>query len=173
MIYQYNALAKTFLKNMKWWYIFLVILCIGNFIHLQLQPEILEITRKDFLTSIGIFSLKDNFFNGDILFIIYQLFLTFHNAIVFYDFEKNNSPEFVYMKINKLKLIFQKFVTLIIFIIIIRTIYFGINYFLYYKEIIIYFKDYLLTLIFNIIVLIIVTFIQIFKFTINNKNKVL
>ena len=55
MKYNIQSLINDFLKLLKWWYLLLLIICYGNFLYLNFSQKVFEITRIDFLSSLGIF----------------------------------------------------------------------------------------------------------------------
>lgn len=156
MKYNIQSLINDFFKLLKWWYLLLLIIFYGNFLYLNFSQKAFEITRIDFLSSLGIFYTLGEFTSINKLLFIFQLFLTVFTTISFYNYEINNSSEFIYLRQSKIKLLVQKFIIVIIFIMFIRTIYYFINYY-FYKDYVIYFKDYILNIIIHLLVIVICT----------------
>ena len=167
MKYNIQSLINDHLKLLKWRYLLLLIICYGNFLYLNFSQKVFEITRIDFLSSLGIFYTLGEFTSINKLLFIFQLFLTVFTTISFYNYEINNSSEFIYLRQSKIKLLVQKFIIVIIFIMFIRTIYYFINYY-FYKDYVIFFKDYILNIIIHLLVIVVCT---IFKYIRIAKNK--
>ena len=73
MKYNIQSLINDFLKLLKWWYLLLLIICYGNFLYLNFSQKVFEITRIDFLSSLGIFYTLGEFTSiNKLLFIFTQ-----------------------------------------------------------------------------------------------------
>ena len=158
MKYQNSVFVNNFIKKLIWWYIFLVFICLAYYLYFKLSPNVVTILKIDLKNVLGVFYNIDDFKKISILMFGYQIFLTLYTFISFSEYEKYNSPEFVFNRLNKYKLLNQKLIIVVYMIVFIRTIYFLINFVLYSKHINITFIDYFISISFHLIVIFIYYF---------------
>lgn len=161
MKYHSNSFMRTFITKLMWWYILLFIISLVFYFNFNNNIDIQEFNIdyiKGILTSFNnIHSLK----NINIYILLYQFVLTIYTCISYFKYEENNSPEFIYTRIDKKYNYNHKMRVLIIMIIVFRTLYFLINYYLYFKYFNITIIDYLLCVIYHIIIIFIIYFYKI------------
>jgi len=121
-----NLQANAFLfslKKVKWLFIiYFIIVCIYIF-NLYENNLAIPIKYEDMLYLFGIITSKKMYFSLALFFSLAQMLLCILLAKYFNDYEKHNSPEFVYLRISLKKTLFLKFLVSFVVIFIIRSAY--------------------------------------------------
>ena len=122
MKYEKQVFVQTIIRKMIIPYILFAIIIIFSilsyFNHLK-TPENLLVYFKIYAGIIN----KDTITN---LFVILQCLLTLLGLYNFFNYELDNSPEFIKTRFSYNKIYFHKLIIYLIYIIFIRSIYFGI-----------------------------------------------
>ena len=125
MRFQINAFLEIFRKKCILWYLGLFLFCSLKFIQLKYFNNGIKFDRFDLLNVLGNFNLNNGLSFISSLFSLYQIFLTLLTCSFLFKYEEANSPEFCYLRADKKKILFNKFLILVMFILVIRIIYFG------------------------------------------------
>lgn len=130
MRYQINILRKLlktdFYKLIVLFYVFLFFMLIITFFSgmssdlLQFE-SIISVLTKNNITFVGV------------LWLLFQLFLLIYISYNFYFFESDNSPEYVYLRTNRISLLLKKIIVLTIFVFLFRIINCTLLYLLFIK----------------------------------------
>ena len=166
-----NLQANAFLfslKKVKWLFLmYFIIICIYIF-NLYENNLTIPIQYDDMLYVMGILTKKEMYLSLSLLFSISQVLLILLLLIYFNNYEKQNSPEFVYLRTSFNRTLLIKFTISFLMIFIIRCTY---VYFLY-----LFFKDYFQIHFFDIflsiiVYLVIVIILYIYEYICSNLFK--
>jgi len=124
MKYQFNALIYCIKKNFIF-FLILFLISTSKCFSINSSPGVKEITILEEVIGINV-SLKSLFF-------LFHFILTFYIITMFYNYEKNNSYEFIITRSNK-TFLWKKILLISLFIIIFRSFHFYIVY-LFLKDI--------------------------------------
>lgn len=135
MRYQLNSFARIFLRYNLFYYISIIIIYILISYNISTRP-FFPPCRDDLFILLGYYNNLDSI-NCDLtlVFVIYQLFLTFLTAYTYVNYEKNNSSEFILLRTSVIKQLKIKMVINIFFILIWRIMYFIFVYNEYFMKI--------------------------------------
>ncbi len=125
-MYQVNALVSS-INKIKYWLIIHIVLLFTSYFIILGNP--IRINRNSMLDLLGIVDKK--FYIPNILFLLFQIFITIYFIHLLFNFEKNNSPEFTYMRISKRLLIRKKILLSVISLSIFRLFYYFLVYALF------------------------------------------
>lgn len=132
MKYQYLILKDLFFhKFWKWLFIYILLVLVNIYLIYQ-TVESAYFNLYDIDMLLGILS----FFKLNVLgmlILLYQVFMTIYFAYSFCTYEYNHSSEFIFLRINHIKRNFFKFVSILLFIIFLRFLYFAIIFLIFYK----------------------------------------
>lgn len=130
MKYQLLVLKELFFKKyFKWLMIYLGLIIIDIFLIYQtINTSFFNPEQVKALLGIVAYNKLD--FLGLLLF-LYQLCITFYFGYSFFIYEYNHSPEFIVLRISHIKRYLFKLLTIILFIIFLRIIYFLIIYLIF------------------------------------------
>lgn len=128
MRYQLNSFARIFLRYNLFFYILTIIIYMLISYNISTRP-FFPPCRNDLFIMLGYYN-DLNSINWDLtlVFVIYQLFLTFLTVYTYINYEKNNSSEFILLRTSVIKQLKIKMVINIVFIIIWRIMYFIFVY---------------------------------------------
>ena len=129
MNYQFHVFKWTFIHRLLKWLIvyfilfYLMLFLLRNYLVAGYGVSIIEINDLLGILNIENFNLLSN------LFFLFQVGLTFYYSYIFITFERSNSPEFVFPRINSKKWLFFKLLFLFLFIILFKIlIYFSVSF---------------------------------------------
>ena len=151
------------------WYIVLFILCFINYIYFRMKINLFPSYEPFFKESIGVFYNYNEFKEVSYL-KFYQYFITLYTFISFMQYDYKNSPDFIYTRISKNKCLIERLFVVLIFIFIIRTIYFVTNYFLFNEFVKITMKSYIIQLLINFAIVFIYFFYKLIVTNLNNRK---
>lgn len=149
MNYESYAFVTSFFKKMFIPYVIFIILTLMMVFSYLNSPVSFIDHLSSFYSSLGIFA-KDN----DNLFAIIQCFVTLLGAYFYFDYENDNSPEFIKTRIPEEKICWHKLFILLIFTVVFRSIYYYFMYVVYSPNLVIHFRYYWLSLLPHLIVII-------------------
>ena len=119
MKYQYNVLLKILSQMKLWFLVYSIIICIN--VYNSCSGEI-ELAYTSFKNILGInVSIESLFFLSQMLLTIYFLHL-------FFCYEKSNSPEFIYLRMNPFKTNYKKYIISLVVVLLARLLYYGLLY---------------------------------------------
>ena len=130
---QMKILLEILKKSWLWIIIFVVLAILSLIFYMVRPPEIL-ITENDFLAMV---SYPKNINSSFICFLLslYQIGTTIYLIYIYYTYEFTYSFENIILRINEKKWIFEKIITCILFLILVRSIYMFLIYLCFFKTI--------------------------------------
>lgn len=172
MKYQNNAFSKNFLKNLILWYILLMIICIMFYFYFKMNINIISFDKEYVKSILNVFYIKSELKLLISPIFLFQTFLSIYTFISYFRYEEDNSPEFIYTRLDKIKCYNEKFVVIFISILIFRTIFFLTNQFLYME----YFKltiiDYVISVGYHLLIIFIMYIYKIIIINLKNVYKI-
>lgn len=131
MIYQLNVLSKLIRKDL--FKLFLIFAILFSFNVIVIYFSYGEPTINDFNAMLGVLNADSASFMA-ILWLLFQIFATIYVSYRYCFYENENSPEFLFLRLNFKKIILHKFCILTLFITMYRGFYYFLTFLIFHTK---------------------------------------